>query len=38
MGLEQTRDVRRQEDFIVAKIAVGHGPVRNEGTWEFRNT
>jgi len=37
MGLEQTRDVRRQEDFIVAKIAVGHGPVRNEGTWEFRN-
>ena len=38
MGLEQTRDVRRQEDFIVAKVAVGHGPVRNEGTWEFRNT
>ena len=37
MGLEQTRDVRRQEDFIVAKIAVGHGPVRNEGAWEFRN-
>ncbi len=35
MGLEQTRDVRRQEDFIVAKIAVGHGPVRNEGAWEF---
>lgn len=38
MGLEQTRDTRRQEDFIVAKVAVGHGPVRNEGTWEFRNT
>ena len=38
MGLEQTRDVRRQEDFIVAKVAVGHGPVRNEGTWEVRNT
>lgn len=38
MGLEMTRDVRRQEDFIVAKIAVGHGPVRNQGTWEFRNT
>jgi len=38
MGLESTRDVRRQEDFIVSKIAVGHGPVRNEGTWEFRNT
>ena len=35
MGLEQTRDTRRQEDFIVAKVAVGHGPVRNEGTWEF---
>lgn len=37
MGLEQTRDVRRQEDFIVAKMAVGHGPVRNEGAWEFRD-
>ena len=35
MGLEQTRDVRRQEDFIVAKIAVGHGPVRNEICWEI---
>ena len=38
MGLEQTRDVRRQEDFIVAKMAVGHGAVRHEGTWEFRDT
>jgi hypothetical protein len=38
MGLEQTRDVRRQEDFIVAKVAVGHGPLRNEGAWEFRDT
>ncbi len=38
MGLEQTRDVRRQEDFIVAKMAVGSGRVRNEGTWEFRDT
>jgi len=38
MGLEQTRDVRRQEDFIVAKIAVGHGPVRNEICWEVANT
>lgn len=38
MGLEQDRDTRRQEDFIVAKIAVGHGPLRNEGAWEFRNT
>ena len=34
MGIEQTRDVRRQEDFVVAKIAVGHGPLRNEITWE----
>ena len=38
MGLEQTRDVRRQEDFIVAKIACGSAPVRHEGTWEFANT
>jgi hypothetical protein len=38
MGMEQTRDVRRQEDFVVAKVAVGHGSVRNEGTWEVRNT
>ena len=38
MGLEQTRDVRRQEDFVVAKIAVGHGPVRNEICWEVANT
>ncbi len=38
MGLEQTRDTRRQEDFIVAKMAVGHGPVRNEGAYEFRDT
>ena len=38
MGLEQTRDVRRQEDFIVAKMAVGTGPVRHEGTWEFADT
>lgn len=35
MGMEQTRDVRRQEDFIVAKIAAGHGPLRNELAWEF---
>ena len=37
MGLESTRDVRRQEDFVVAKIAVGHGPVRNEICWEVAN-
>lgn len=34
MGTEMTRDVRRQEDFIVAKVAVGHGPVRNEFAYE----
>lgn len=34
MGMEQTRDVRRQEDFVVAKIACGHGPLRNEITWQ----
>jgi hypothetical protein len=38
MGMESTRDVRRQEDFVVAKIAVGHGPVRNEICWEVANT
>lgn len=37
MGLEQTRDSRRQEDFIVAKMAVGHGSLRNELCWEFAN-
>jgi len=38
MGMEQTRDVRRQEDFMVAKMACGHGPLRNEGCWEFSDT
>lgn len=38
MGMEQTRDVRRQEDFMVAKMAVGHGPLRNEICWEVANT
>ena len=37
MGIETDRDTRRQEDFIVAKVAVGTGPVRNEGAWEFRD-
>jgi hypothetical protein len=37
MGMEQTRDVRRQEDFVVAKMAVGHGPLRNEICWEVAN-
>lgn len=38
MGLEHFRDVRRQEDFFVSKMAVGHGSLRNELTWEFANT
>jgi len=38
MGMESTRDVRRQEDFVVAKMAVGHGPLRNEIAWEVANT
>ena len=38
MSLEQSRDARRQEDFIVAKIALGTGPVRNEICWEISNT
>ena len=36
MGMEQTRDVRRQEDFIIAKMAVGHGPLRNEICWDIK--
>ncbi len=36
MGMEQTRDTRRQEDFIVAKIAAGHGSLRNEVSFEVR--
>ena len=38
MGMESTRDARRQEDFVVAKMACGHGPLRNEITWEVANT
>lgn len=38
MGMESTRDTRRQEDFVVAKMAVGHGPLRNEIAWEVANT
>ncbi len=37
MGLESTRDTRRQEDFTVAKMAVGHGSLRNEGAIEITN-
>lgn len=35
VGLEMARDARRQEDFLVAKMACGHGVVRNEGCWEI---
>ncbi|AOI40099.1 hypothetical protein WG70_11080 [Burkholderia oklahomensis EO147] len=37
MGIstETTRDVRRQEDFIVSKQAVGHGTLRAECAVEF---
>ncbi|MCP4899901.1 MAG: hypothetical protein GY906_23280 [bacterium] len=35
MSMETMRDVRRQEDFMVAKIAVGHGSLRNEGATEY---
>ena len=38
MGMESTRDVRRQEDFVVAKMACGLGPLRNEIAWEVANT
>lgn len=37
MGMEMERDARRQEDFIVAKMAVGHGALRYEGAWEIRS-
>lgn len=36
MGLEMERDARRQEDFMVAKLAVGHGSLRNEGAIEIQ--
>lgn len=36
VAMETERDVRRQEDFMVAKMAVGHGTLRPEGAVEFR--
>lgn len=36
VNMESTRDVRRQEDFMVAKMAVGHGTLRPECAVEFR--
>jgi hypothetical protein len=38
MALETTRDVRRQEDFMVAKMLVGHGTLRPEATVEFKTS
>jgi hypothetical protein len=35
ISTETTRDVRRQEDFIVSKQAVGHGTLRAECAVEF---
>lgn len=34
--VESTRDVRRQEDFMVAKVVKGHGTLRSEYAVEFR--
>lgn len=36
IGMEVERDVRRQEDFFVAKMAVGHGTLRPECAVEFK--
>jgi hypothetical protein len=35
VGMETERDVRRQEDFMVAKMSVGHGTLRPECAVEF---
>lgn len=36
VAMETERDVRRQEDFMVSKMAVGHGTLRPECAVEFR--
>lgn len=36
LAMETERDVRRQEDFLVAKLAVGHGTLRPECAVEFK--
>jgi hypothetical protein len=36
IGMETERDVRRQEDFMVAKMLAGHGTLRPECAIEFR--
>jgi len=38
IALETERDVRRQEDFMVAKMAVGHGTLRPELAVEFKTS
>jgi hypothetical protein len=34
--VETTRDVRRQEDFMVAKVVKGHGTLRSEYAYELK--
>ncbi|MBP5855684.1 hypothetical protein KAJ83_01585 [Marivibrio halodurans] len=36
IAMETERDVRRQEDFMVSKMAVGHGTLRPETAVEFK--
>lgn len=38
LAMETERDVRRQEDFLVAKMAVGHGTLRPELAVEFKTS
>ena len=38
LAMEVERDVRRQEDFMVAKMAVGHGTLRPELAVEFKTS
>ena len=38
LNMEQSRDVRRQEDFMVAKMAVGTGTLRPECAVEFKTS
>lgn len=38
IGFEVTRDTRRLEDFMVAKMLVGHGTLRPEAAVEFKTS
>lgn len=38
LAMETERDVRRQEDFMVSKMAVGHGTLRPELAVEFKTS